>query len=111
METFLTRAMHLRLPHLNHLGRLNRVRNEKEHKNSEKKLRYLTAGRLTCDLYKSSREYLAGQQDYSLLHLSKTILKENLALMTQEEVEGRLNNCSTKEVKVLLTHSRQETYL
>lgn len=90
METLCARATHLRLPHLNHLGRLNRVRNEKEHKHSDSKIRYLTAGRLICDVYKSSREYLPGESDYSLVHLTKSILKESLVEMSQEEVEGRL---------------------
>ena len=86
METIINRAAKLKIRELNRLGRLNRIKQMDQIRNNEKKSRYLTAGRLLCDLYNSAREYLTGQQDYSLSSLSKSVLKETLVELGQEEL-------------------------
>lgn len=87
MEVFLTRAFRLKSREVNRLGRLNRLRQEQE-RNTDKKVRYLSAGRLLCDIYKSAREYLSGQKDYSLSFLTKLILKETLEPLSNEDILG-----------------------
>lgn len=103
MEILLDRVKVLRVKEGNRLGRLKRVKEQMD--KDKKKVRYLSAGRLLCDIYESSREYLPGLSDYSLSNLCASQLNIILPSLLEDDLLILLDNPTNPNILKLLLNS------